>query len=272
MKLTPAAADAGGHVEDLDGAEPVRTGCRSAYEASVVLIKRRRAARAAPPVRVGGGVRASRCARPGDRSGRAAGGDRRRPAGPHRPQPARATTRACASRPATRSPPKTTDRATARSSSRRSRPGCARGRTSSYVVHDVHATAGEPPAPHRGFESNAGLFTLIPKIKTKLTDAQGDADRDRRAGPTSTSSSRPPSGRTQRVALVLGGPRARRACPARPTAADPRRRPADGSASRPTSPTGPAADPGARGRRRERARARDRRVGPAVQPVHRRRR
>jgi hypothetical protein len=80
--------------------------------------------------------------------------------------------------------------------------GLRAGPNAVYVVHDVRM--GEPPAPHRGFESNAGLFSLIPKITTELADNQGEPidvvrgnDFDIEVEPAVT--------RKQRVALVLGG-------------------------------------------------------------------
>jgi hypothetical protein len=71
-----------------------------------------------------------------------------------------------------------------------------------YVIHDVRM--GKPPVPHRGFESNAGLFSLIPKIKTKLTDNQ-DKPIDVVRGTDLDLVVDPAVARTQRVALVLGG-------------------------------------------------------------------
>jgi Pvc16 N-terminal domain len=77
-----------------------------------------------------------------------------------------------------------------------------------YVVHD--ARMGQPPAPgqppplHRGFESNTGLFSLIPKITTELTDPNGDPIEVQR-GQSFDIAVRPAVGRSQRVALLLGG-------------------------------------------------------------------
>jgi hypothetical protein len=170
-----------------------------AYEASAVLIKRRRSSHAAPPVRTAG-VYALTLARPvieavtpaalpvdspltltgrnlfaPDARVRFASGDA---------DPAQTTIGAnevvVNQLPA----------------------GLRAGPNAVYVVHDVQM--GSPPAPHRGFESNAGLFALNPKITTPLTKPNGDAidvahDSDFDVGVD------PPVRRTQRVALLLGG-------------------------------------------------------------------
>jgi hypothetical protein len=86
--------------------------------------------------------------------------------------------------------------------------GLRAGPNAVYVIHDVRM--GQPPAPgqprplHRGFESNAGLFLLIPKITTELTDAQGDPI-DVPRGTDFDVDVLPAVKRRQRVALVLGG-------------------------------------------------------------------
>src|SRR5262249_45012408 len=63
---------------------------------------------------------------------------------------------------------------------------------------------GEQPPLHRGFESNAGLFSLIPKITTELADAHGDPIEIQRGHDFDVAVA-PAVGRSQRVALVLGG-------------------------------------------------------------------
>ena len=74
------------------------------------------------------------------------------------------------------------------------------------VVHDIRM--GQAPAPgelpplHRGFESNAGLFTLQPAIRTALP--QGNPKTVPRDSEL-TLTVDPPVGRTQRAALLLGG-------------------------------------------------------------------
>jgi hypothetical protein len=86
--------------------------------------------------------------------------------------------------------------------------GLLAGPNAVFVVHDVRM--GQPPAPgqqpplHRGFESNAGLFSLIPKITTKLTDPNGDPIRIQR-GKDFDVAVAPAVGRSQRVTLLLGG-------------------------------------------------------------------
>jgi hypothetical protein len=86
--------------------------------------------------------------------------------------------------------------------------GLRAGPNAVYVVHDVRM--GQPPAPgqepplHRGFESNAGLFSLIPKITTDLTDGQG-GPIDVVRGTDFDIEVEPAVARTQRVALLLGG-------------------------------------------------------------------
>jgi hypothetical protein len=76
------------------------------------------------------------------------------------------------------------------------------------VVHDVRMgqppAAGQQPPLHRGLESNAGLFSLIPTITTALTGS-GGAPIDVQRGSTFDISVVPPVGRAQRVALLLGG-------------------------------------------------------------------
>jgi hypothetical protein len=176
-----------------------------AYEASAVLIKRRRSVRAAPPVR-SAGVYALTLARPviesvappavsvDDRlvlSGRnllAPDARVRFASGDADP----AKTRITAGEIVVRALPA----------------GLRAGPNAVFVVHDVRM--GRPPAPgqqpplHRGFESNAGLFSLIPKITTKLTNAQGDPIEITR-GSTFDVAVAPAVGRSQRVALLLGG-------------------------------------------------------------------
>jgi hypothetical protein len=71
-----------------------------------------------------------------------------------------------------------------------------------YVDHPV--PMGTPPEPHRGFESNAGLFSLLPKITTALTDVNGDPI-DLQRGKDFDIAVAPAVGRSQRVALLLGG-------------------------------------------------------------------
>lgn len=87
-------------------------------------------------------------------------------------------------------------------------PGLRAGPNAVVVVHDVRMglapAPGQPPPLHRGFESNAGLFTLRPAIRTKLTDAQGDPIAVARGADFAIKLA-PPVGRTQRVALLLGG-------------------------------------------------------------------
>jgi hypothetical protein len=176
-----------------------------AYEASAVLIKRRRTTRSAPPVRSAGVyvqtlskpvieavtptsvtvddqlVLTGRNLRAPDARVRFASGD----ADP-------ATTRIAAGEIVVRKLPG----------------GLRAGPNVAYVVHDVRM--GQPPAPgqqpplHRGFESNAGLFSLIPKITTAVTDANGDPIEIQRGTPFDVAVT-PAVGRTQRVALVLGG-------------------------------------------------------------------
>jgi hypothetical protein len=86
--------------------------------------------------------------------------------------------------------------------------GLRAGPNAVFVVHDVRM--GQPPAPdkprplHRGFESNGGLFSLVPKITTKLTDNQGDPIKVARDTDFDIDVA-PAVGRTQRVALLLGG-------------------------------------------------------------------
>jgi len=176
-----------------------------AYEASAVLVKRRRTTRSAPPVRSAGVyamtlskpvieavtptsvtvddqvVLTGRNLRTPDARVRFASGD----ADP-------ATTRLGAGEIVVGKLPG----------------GLRAGPNVVYVVHDVRM--GQPPAPgqqpplHRGFESNAGLFSLIPKITTALTDANGDPIKIQRGQPFDVAVS-PAVGRTQRVALLLGG-------------------------------------------------------------------
>lgn len=176
-----------------------------AYEASAVLVKRRRTVRSAPPVRAAGVyvqawskpvieavaptavtvddrlVLSGRNLRAPDARVRFASGD----ADP-------ATTRIAEGEVVVRKLPG----------------GLRSGPNVVYVVHDVrmgqpHAPGQEPPL-HRGFESNAGLFSLIPKITTPLTDINGNPIKLQRAT-TFTVAVEPAVGRTQRVALVLGG-------------------------------------------------------------------
>ncbi len=176
-----------------------------AYEASAVLIKRRRTTRSAPPVRSTGVytltlskpviaavtppsvtvddqlVLTGRHLRAPDARVRFASGD----ADP-------ATTRIATDEIVVRTLPS----------------GLRAGPNIVYVDHPVRM--GQPPAPgqqpplHRGFESNAGLFSLIPKITTKLTDANGDPIGIQR-GQTFDIAVAPAVARTQRVALLLGG-------------------------------------------------------------------
>jgi hypothetical protein len=80
--------------------------------------------------------------------------------------------------------------------------GLRAGPNAVYVVHDVRM--GQPPVPHRGFESNAGLFSLSPKITTELTNANGDPI-DIPRGQDFDIAVAPAVGRSQRVALLLGG-------------------------------------------------------------------
>ena len=176
-----------------------------AYEASAVLIKRHRTAPAAPPVR-SAGVYALTMSKPAieavtppsvtvddqlvltgrnlwapDASVRFASGD----ANP-------ATTRIAAGEIVVQTLPG----------------GLRAGPNVVYVVHDVRM--GQPPAPgeqpplHRGFESNAGLFSLIPKITTELADAHGDPIEIQRGHDFDVAVA-PAVGRSQRVALLLGG-------------------------------------------------------------------
>jgi Pvc16 N-terminal domain len=176
-----------------------------AYEASAVLIKRRRTARAAPPVR-SAGVYALTLSRPviegvappsvtvddqlvlTGRNLRAPEARVRFASGDANP----ATTRIAAGEIVVRTLPG----------------GLRAGPNVVYVVHDVRM--GQPPAPghqpplHRGFESNAGLFSLIPKITTELTDANGDPLEIQR-GQDFAVAVAPAVGRSQRVALLLGG-------------------------------------------------------------------
>jgi hypothetical protein len=95
--------------------------------------------------------------------------------------------------------------------------GLRAGPNTVVVVHEV--SMGVPPAPHRGFESNVGLFTLRPAIRTELTDAQGDALK-LPLGTNFAVELAPPVGRTQQVALLLGG-RAIDALPRAATDPDP---------------------------------------------------
>lgn len=175
-----------------------------AYEASAVLIKRRRSSRAAPPVR-SVGVHALTLARPviesvapqsvsvDDQlvlSGRnllASDARVRFAAGDADP----AETQITAGEIVVKALPA----------------GLRAGPNAVVVVHDVRM--GLPPAPgqqpplHRGFESNAGLFSLIPKITTELTDAQGNPIEVTRGGDFDVGVT-PSVGRSQHVALVLG--------------------------------------------------------------------
>lgn len=86
--------------------------------------------------------------------------------------------------------------------------GLRAGPNALYVVHDIRM--GQAPAPgqqpplHRGFESNAGLFSLIPKVTTQLTKANGDPIEIQR-GHDFDIGVAPAVGRSQRVALLLGG-------------------------------------------------------------------
>jgi hypothetical protein len=176
-----------------------------AYEASAVLIKRRRTTRVAPPVRSAGVytltlskpvievvappsvtvddqlVLTGRNLRAPDARVRFASGD----ANP-------ATTQITAGEIVVQVLPD----------------GLRAGPNVVYVVHDVRM--GQPPSPgqqpllHRGFESNAGLFSLIPKITTKLTKANGDPI-DIPRGQNFNFAVEPAVGRSQRVALLLGG-------------------------------------------------------------------
>ena len=86
--------------------------------------------------------------------------------------------------------------------------GLRAGPNTVVVVHDVRMGAppaqGQPPPLHRGLESNAGLFTLRPAIRTPLTDAQGDPV-DVARGAAFPVKVAPPVRRMQRVALLLGG-------------------------------------------------------------------
>jgi hypothetical protein len=175
-----------------------------AYEASAVLIKRRRTASAAPPVR-SAGVYVLTMSKPvieavtppsvtvddqlvltgsnlwaPDARVRFASGD----ANP-------ATTRMAAGEIVVQTLPG----------------GLRAGPNVVYVVHDVRM--GQPPAPgqrpplHHGFESNAGLFSLIPKITTALADAHGDPIEIQRGHDFDVAVA-PAVGRSQRVALLLG--------------------------------------------------------------------
>lgn len=86
--------------------------------------------------------------------------------------------------------------------------GLRAGPNAVVVVHDVRMGAppaeGQPAPLHRGFESNAGLFTLRPEITTKLTNAQGDAISVQRGSDFAVELA-PPVWRTQAVSLLLGG-------------------------------------------------------------------
>jgi hypothetical protein len=170
-----------------------------AYEASAVLIKRRRSSRAAPPVRTAG-VYALTLARPVIET----------VAPPALPVDGKLTlTGRNLLAPDARVRFATGDADPAHTTIGATEvvvnglpAGLRAGPNAVYVVHDVRM--GDPPVPHRGFESNAGLFALNPKITTKLTKANGDPidvahDDDFDIGVD------PPVGRTQRVALLLGG-------------------------------------------------------------------
>jgi hypothetical protein len=176
-----------------------------AYEASAVLIKRRRTSRAAPPVR-SAGVYAFTLSKPvieavtppsvtvddqlvlTGRNLRAPDARVRFASGDANP----ATMRIAGGEIVVQTLPG----------------GLRAGPNAVYVVHDVRM--GQPPVPgqqpplHRGFESNAGLFSLIPKITTKLTDNNGDPIKIQR-GQDFDLAVAPAAGRSQRLALLLGG-------------------------------------------------------------------
>jgi hypothetical protein len=86
--------------------------------------------------------------------------------------------------------------------------GLRAGANAVVVVHDVRMglppAPGQPPPLHRGFESNAGLFTLRPAIRTDLTDGQGNPIAIARASDF-TIEVAPAVGRTQQATLLLGG-------------------------------------------------------------------
>ena len=70
------------------------------------------------------------------------------------------------------------------------------------VIHRLHM--GTPPAPHRGFESNAAPFVLHPTItNVQAADIAGTGDQPRSAKVKVTVN--PTIGRQQRVVLLLNG-------------------------------------------------------------------
>ena len=82
----------------------------------------------------------------------------------------RAPTRACASRPATRTRRRreiADERDRRQGAARRAARGAERRLRRPRRAHGPAAGAGQQPPLHRGFESNAGLFSLIPKITTE---------------------------------------------------------------------------------------------------------
>ena len=169
------------------------------YEASAVLIKRRRVARAAPPVRAAG-VYAVTLRRPVIEAVTPAAvtvDDQLFLAGRNLRAPdARVRFASGDADPAKTQIGDTEIVVKALPAGLRAGPNAV------FVVHDVRM--GEPPALHRGFESNAGLFSLIPKITTDLSDGQGNPI-DVVRGQELVLDVEPAVTRRQRVALVLGG-------------------------------------------------------------------
>jgi hypothetical protein len=86
--------------------------------------------------------------------------------------------------------------------------GLRAGPNAVVVVHDIRMglppAQGQPAPLHRGFDSNTGVFTLRPAIRTELTDAQGTPITLTRAADF-TIKVAPAVGNTQAVALLLGG-------------------------------------------------------------------
>ncbi|MDP8993240.1 MAG: Pvc16 family protein [Actinomycetota bacterium] len=84
--------------------------------------------------------------------------------------------------------------------------GLRAGPNTVQVLHQVRM--GDPPAPgqppplHRGFESNTGVFVLVPEITTPLPDPPNLRTVAR--GTDLSLTVRPPVARDQPVALILG--------------------------------------------------------------------
>jgi Pvc16 N-terminal domain len=86
--------------------------------------------------------------------------------------------------------------------------GLLAGPNAVRVVHQVRMglpdAPGQPPPLHRGQDSNAGLFVLAPKITTPLTDTQGKPIKVARNASFKLQVA-PSVRRAQQAALLLGG-------------------------------------------------------------------